>query len=1061
MDKYFSTFGSASSNKSGTLDKRVLFAALQLIVIAVYFWTSSRYPALDEKAALGGENDISALAFDQIVNVSTSDTIWSQIIGNALNWAYTNKQGMIFGVLFATAIMTLLKLLNHRQLKGRFSNTLLGVSIGAPLGVCVNCAVPIAMGANRSGARTETTLAILMSSPSLNMVVLGMIFSIFPFWLAGLKIGLTLAFIMFAIPLAVSLWGSKATPEAGELNRIIENVKSIPGKDEQLGFDYSARNLGWMDAFIWVVKETIKNFWYIFKLTVPLMILAGLLGAVVITIIPWELLANLLPSHGAEWFLALVLVSILGTFLPVPIAFDVVICAVLLTVGVPAAYVAALFITLGLYSIYPALQIWYTISKKLAVGLFFMVASLGLITGLLANNFANWEAKRQQTAIDQGLSVAVTDADVKLDRAPEDIGKTIVDKLSPEKNIPTARSSTIVTPWPFRSTQPIDLKSDKLFTVRYGSELGINEPDNMTPLRFLVPFDVNRSVASGDVHGDGWPDLIFSSNGEISLYKNISGKHFEYQNIKTPTITDIYIMRVALLDFDGDEDLDIVLGTHGEGVFLLENHKGRFTKNAQRIYKGTKATTTKSFAFGDIDRDGDLDIIVGNGAIGNHLVDRSHPAARNALLLKEGENWIETPILGPDGETLTILLSDLNADEWPDIFIGNDYAPPDQLWLSDSEGGFSASEPGFIKDATSKWTMSLASADIDGDLIPEIYSGNISGRQEAQPKKPVKDCQYEKGAEKEKCIQYTRLTNLFNKARRANDAVGCQSISDPYLAQGCTVVALTSILSNGGTGPEAIGDLCEKIPAEWGEFQALCHTRRSKKLTPLSDEELNETLKSDTVTNLLFKQNNSGGVFHDAAEKWQIVDGGWTWNARFADLNQDENQDLYVVNGHSLARKRYAHKLFMNKKGRFEDEAELAGIASSVPAAAYTYVDLDRDGDLDIVTVPLVGEIKVYKNQIANMEENHSVQFTLRGAANNTHAIGAKVIIRYGPNGSLAQMREIQMSGGHASFDEAVVHFGLGRHEKLNAVEIIWPDGKKTMLDTSLAANYRYEIRRQ
>ena len=53
------------------------------------------------------------------------------------------------------------------------------------------------------------------------------------------------------------------------------------------------------------------------------------------------------------------------------------------------------------------------------------------------------------------------------------------------------------------------------------------------------------------------------------------------------------------------------------------------------------------------------------------------------------------------------------------------------------------------------------------------------------------------------------------------------------------------------------------------------------------------------------------------------------------------------------------------------------------------------------------------------------------------------------------------MSGGHASFDEAVVHFGLGRHEKLNAVEIIWPDGKKTMLDTSLAANYRYEIRRQ
>ena len=173
----------AENQGANRWDKRLVFGLMGVAIIAFTFWTSSRYPSLDEKASLGGDNDISALAFDRIVEVAQDDSVLWKIVGNALNWAYTNKQGMFFGILFAAAIMALLQLLANKQFKGRFANTLLGVSIGAPLGVCVNCAVPIAMGVDKSGGRSETTLAVLMSSPSLNLVVLSMTFALFPFCL--------------------------------------------------------------------------------------------------------------------------------------------------------------------------------------------------------------------------------------------------------------------------------------------------------------------------------------------------------------------------------------------------------------------------------------------------------------------------------------------------------------------------------------------------------------------------------------------------------------------------------------------------------------------------------------------------------------------------------------------------------------------------------------------------------------------------------------------------------------------------------------------------------------
>ena len=79
-------------------------------------------------------------------------------------------------------------------------NSILGLLIGTPLGVCVNCAAPIAKGLYSGGARAETALATMVASPTFNIVVLTMLFSILPFYIAITKVLLSLLIILLIIP---------------------------------------------------------------------------------------------------------------------------------------------------------------------------------------------------------------------------------------------------------------------------------------------------------------------------------------------------------------------------------------------------------------------------------------------------------------------------------------------------------------------------------------------------------------------------------------------------------------------------------------------------------------------------------------------------------------------------------------------------------------------------------------------------------------------------------------------------------------------------------------------
>ena len=140
-------------------DKRMLLAIILLGTVAVIFWSTSRVPQLNEKAMMGGEANISTISFDVVLPVLAEDPVWRQIAHGTVNWIQTNKKGMTFGVIFGACMMVLLSLMRRRSFESGFANSFLGMVVGAPLGVCVNCAAPIAHGLHSAGARAETTLA--------------------------------------------------------------------------------------------------------------------------------------------------------------------------------------------------------------------------------------------------------------------------------------------------------------------------------------------------------------------------------------------------------------------------------------------------------------------------------------------------------------------------------------------------------------------------------------------------------------------------------------------------------------------------------------------------------------------------------------------------------------------------------------------------------------------------------------------------------------------------------------------------------------------------------------
>jgi hypothetical protein len=125
-----------------------------------------------------------------------------------------------------------------------------------------------------------------------------------------------------------------------------------------------------------LARDYAKNVWML-KPTVSIMLLASVVSAALLTLIPWRTLLSEVTAARLPF------VSSVSVFMPVPIALDVMFAAQLHQQGVPAGYVMLFAKTLGTYSVIPSIYLWREVSKPLAVILFVQFRAAGCMTALM------------------------------------------------------------------------------------------------------------------------------------------------------------------------------------------------------------------------------------------------------------------------------------------------------------------------------------------------------------------------------------------------------------------------------------------------------------------------------------------------------------------------------------------------------------------------------------------------------------------------------------------------------------------------------------------------------
>ena len=1051
---------------SGLLkNKAFMLAFLVLAGIAIQFWAGSRLPALDQKALMAGTAAIEPLSFDTVLIAQADDPAWKKVAYGFVNWAKTNQRGMTFGFMFAAAILCLMSMFKRKSLEGSFSNSALGVMIGTPLGVCVNCAAPIARGLHASGMRLETTLAAMISSPTLNVIVLTMVIALFPMYMVVLKVGGTLLFLLVLIPImARYVFKDEVIATSGERQMAAATADDYKFTPLDAQPPSPREEDEWLHAIKWYVLSYLRNMWFIIKTTLPLMALAGILGSIVVTLMPLEALSTLLPSTPKVLVLVtMCITALIGVFLPVPIAFDVVVTAVLMAAGMPVKYAMILLFTLGIYSVYSYLIVQQAISRKVGLTVYAVIALMGVGTGLVAHEYDKWSNERKQEFLVESWSQVTDEIDVEIAVPPAGVAAaTLLPNLSANSVQPVPLQVTgpaNISVRAYDNAAAASIEKGKFGRVA-GAELGVNQPYQFSVLQWQQPQSAFVGIASGDVHNDGWEDLLVTAQRGVWLYTNTGGT-FTGQTIAVEGLEDLYVVNAALVDIDNDGWLDIFYSTYRDGNFVIYNDKGDFRADRQvELPNRDDFWMSSAAAFADPDRDGDLDIVLSNWTLGAFLARpaRGREKSRNVYLRNNNGEFTVENLPGEPGETLSLLWTDFNADGHQDLMVGNDFAVPDVFYTGSANGDLTMLdvESGVIP-LTTLLTMSIAAADINNDLQDEIYFGNVSGTNHVKPDmiRIEEICDAAPTLpEYEKCVQVRVDQNIVNQALRLGDPVKCTELSSPELTEQCIGMQF-HVNSWWAKDPQQCGQLKNRF----SELSTVCEEYFSEPEVEVGSAFDSYPPQAGRRVNVLLAPDGNG-KYIDKALEYNIRDAGWVWNAQFADLNHDEYLDLYVANGHfseNTTDARESNQFFLNDSGRdFLNRTEESGLLMFEEASAYTYVDFDNDGDLDIIAPEALGPVWFFVNGV---QGQNAISFEFDDARGNRFGVGTRIEISYGDGRQ--QVREIKASGGFLSFNAPVAHFGLGNYNKVERVDILWSTGERSQLDGDFVAGRRYIISRQ
>src|SRR5215468_4122191 len=488
-------------------------------------------------------------------------------------------------------------------------------------------------------------------------------------------------------------------------------------------------------------------------------------------------------------------------------------------------------------------------------------------------------------------------------------------------------------------------------------------------------------------------------------------------------------------------------------------------------------TTGCGIAFYDYDNDGWLDIFVVNGWRLEGFPEGQEPTCH---LYKNNRDGTFTDVtrragLARSGWGQGVCIGDYDNDGYEDLFIT--YYGKNALYHNNGDGTFTeVTDKTGVGGKGTRWNTGCAFVDYDRDGHLDLFVANyIDLDLKTAPVPESGPCLYKgvmvacgpPGLNGGKNILYHNngdgtFTDVSEKCGilRANGTYGLGVLTadldndgwpDIYVANDSTASALYQNKKNGTFTDIALEAVCALSPD--GKPQAGMGISAADYDLDGNLDLVKTNFAGDTPS---LYHNLGGANFEDATFQGGL--GKHTqylgWGCGFFDMDNDGWPDILICNGHvypeveqiqteaGYPQRKLLYKNLRN--GRFDDVSYDAGPGISVPVAARgcAFGDFDNDGDLDVV----VNTVNDFPELLRcdSTTGNNWIKIKTVGTKSNRSGIGARLRCVTRPpeeKNAHSQIDEVRSGGGYFSQNDLRVHFGIGKAEKVELLEIRWPSG--------------------
>lgn len=565
---------------------------------------------------------------------------------------------------------------------------------------------------------------------------------------------------------------------------------------------------------------------------------------------------------------------------------------------------------------------------------------------------------------------------------------------------------------------------DTLFTLMPSDSTGI---DFYNAIKNEKNFNIFKyrnfynggGVAIGDINNDGLADIYMSANqGNNQLYLNKG--NFQFENITEKAGVGgnkPWSTGTLMADVNADGLLDIYVsnagnleGNNHDNDLYINNGDLTFTESAEK-YNLAKTGFSTHATFFDYDKDGDLDVYILNNS--NIPVNSLGYAEQRD---KRAQDWENVPdifrgvgdlLMRNDGDTFTdvseeagiygsligfglgVMVTDINNDLYPDIYVSNDFYERDYLYINNQDGTFTED----IKNWTSHLSLSAMGvdfADVNNDGLQDVFITDMLPDGEETVKSVMEFDNYDVYKTKQRKDFYQQF--IQNTLQINN--------------------------GNGSFSETAYFSGVEATDWSWSGV--------------LFDMD-NDGYRDIYVTN---------GINHDLTDL-DFVDFFANDIIQKMALTGKKQAIDSIIN--KMPQRPVPNYAFHNNGDiTFTNKADDWGLGIKSMSNGAAYGDLDNDGDLDLVVNNVNMDSFVYRNNTQEKTDNNYLQLTFQGSEKNLFAVGTLVRLYYDGN---SYLQELIPSRGFQSSMDYKMTIGLGKNETVDSLRVIWPNDATQLLN--------------